>query len=146
MYCTGWIVYIRLVTKYHQIRICPCWQNVLKMFASLKTEGETKIPKWSKNCLPFRSIWVQLRFSLCYWSLVFCVVFCTSLFVLFPFFLFGHCIVCPSIYDFWLPLWSNLFLILAVVKTCNSTWYILLLYYFPKQEPCFVTEEHWGKY
>jgi hypothetical protein len=35
-------------------------------------------------------------------SLFFCVVFCRSLFVLF---LFGHCIVCSSIYDFWLSLW-----------------------------------------
>ena len=34
--------------------------------------------------------------------LLFCVMFCTSLFVLF---LFGHCIVCPSIYGFWLPIW-----------------------------------------
>ena len=31
-------------------------------------------------------------------------VFCRSLFVLCPF-SFGHCIVCPSIYWFWLPLW-----------------------------------------
>jgi hypothetical protein len=34
-------------------------------------------------------------------SLVYCVVFvdhCLS-------FSFGHCIVCPSIYAFWLPLW-----------------------------------------
>ena len=37
-------------------------------------------------------------------SLVFCLVFCSSLFVLCPFPL-GHCIVCPSIYGFWLPLW-----------------------------------------
>jgi hypothetical protein len=35
-------------------------------------------------------------------SLVFCVMFCRSLFVLF---LFGSCFVCPSIYGFWLPLW-----------------------------------------
>ena len=33
--------------------------------------------------------------------LIFCVVFCASLFVLFS---FGNCIVCPSIYDFWLSL------------------------------------------
>ena len=36
-------------------------------------------------------------------SLVFCVMFCRSLFVLFS---FGKCNVCPSsIYSFWLPLW-----------------------------------------
>jgi len=34
-------------------------------------------------------------------SLVFCVMFCRSLF-----YLFGHCIVCSSsIYGFWLPIW-----------------------------------------
>ena len=37
-------------------------------------------------------------------SLVFCEVFCRSLFVLLYLF-FVHCVVCPSIYGFWLPLW-----------------------------------------
>jgi len=37
-------------------------------------------------------------------SLVFCVLFCRSLFVLLSFYI-GHFIVCPSIYGFWLPLW-----------------------------------------
>jgi hypothetical protein len=36
------------------------------------------------------------------WSLLFCVAFCMSFFVLFR---FGHCVVCPSIGGFWLPLW-----------------------------------------
>jgi hypothetical protein len=35
-------------------------------------------------------------------SVVFCVVFGRSLFVLFS---FGHCVVCSEIYVFWLPLW-----------------------------------------
>ena len=64
------------------------------------------------------------------WSLVFCVMFWRSLFVLFPFghcnfcplitllafvisvlwfttfdYSFGHCNVCPLIYSFWLPFW-----------------------------------------
>ena len=39
-------------------------------------------------------------------SLVFCVVFCRSLFVLLSYFSFGHCIVClSSIYGFRLHLW-----------------------------------------
>jgi hypothetical protein len=48
-------------------------------------------------------------FTLCYFwvrvtqSLVFCVVFCGSLFVLLSFPLGGHCIVCPTINGFWLP-------------------------------------------
>ena len=36
------------------------------------------------------------------WSLVFCVFLCRLIFVIFS---FGHCIVCPSIYDFRLLLW-----------------------------------------
>ena len=39
------------------------------------------------------------------WSLSFYVVFCRSLFVVLSLFSFGHCVVCPSIYSFWLPLW-----------------------------------------
>ena len=45
-------------------------------------------------------------------SFVFCVVFCRQLFVLLSFFFFlyinpcsGHYIVCPSTYDYLLPLW-----------------------------------------
>jgi hypothetical protein len=43
-------------------------------------------------------------------SLVVCVVSCRSLFVLLPFycFYFGHCIVCPSIYGFWIPPLSSI--------------------------------------
>jgi hypothetical protein len=38
-------------------------------------------------------------------SLVVCVMFCRSLFVIFTF-SFGHCVVCPSlIYGIWVPLW-----------------------------------------
>ena len=38
-------------------------------------------------------------------SLVFCIVFCRSLFVICPY-SFGYCIACPSsIDDFWLPFW-----------------------------------------
>ena len=35
-------------------------------------------------------------------SLIFCVMFCRSLFVIF---LFSHCIICTLIYGLWLPLW-----------------------------------------
>ena len=37
-------------------------------------------------------------------SFVFNVVFCRYLFTISPF-SFAHCIDCPSIYGFWLPLW-----------------------------------------
>ena len=45
-------------------------------------------------------------------SLVFCVVICRSLFVLFCPFSFGHCVVCPSV--FW-PLCCLSFCLLAIV-------------------------------
>jgi hypothetical protein len=60
---------------------------------------------WSRNCLPFRSTWVHPGFCGVHVtrSLVFCVMFCPSLFVLFP---FDHYIVRHSlIYVFWLPCW-----------------------------------------
>jgi hypothetical protein len=38
------------------------------------------------------------------WSLDFCIMFCTLL-LAFCHFTFGHCIIYPSIYGFWLPLW-----------------------------------------
>jgi hypothetical protein len=47
------------------------------------------------------------------WSLVFCAVFCRSLFF---FVLFVHCIVFPSTYGFWLPLWY-LQTLLVPIKT-----------------------------
>jgi hypothetical protein len=46
--------------------------------------------------------WVHSRFSVGFLLLLFCIVFCRSLFVLFS---FGNCIVCPSIYGFWLHFW-----------------------------------------
>jgi hypothetical protein len=46
--------------------------------------------------------WVHSRFSVGFLLLLFCIVFCRSLFVLFS---FRNCIVCPSIYDFWLHFW-----------------------------------------
>jgi len=51
----------------------------------------------------------------CYWILVFCVVFCKSLFVCCSL-SFGYCIniVCLSMYGFWLSLWYLQTLILLV--------------------------------
>jgi hypothetical protein len=37
-------------------------------------------------------------------SLILCEELCRSLFVLLSFF-FCHCVVCPSMYEFWLPVW-----------------------------------------
>ena len=38
-------------------------------------------------------------------SLLLCEMFCCSLLSFCPNFSFGHCVVCPSIYRFWLTLW-----------------------------------------
>ena len=58
------------------------------------------------NCLPFRSIRVHtpLYWGSCYSISSFICMLCRSLFVLCTF-CFGHCVVCSSIYGFWLPLW-----------------------------------------
>jgi hypothetical protein len=118
---------------------------------------------WSRNCLPFRSTRVHtLVFSgvRVARSLVFCVVFCTSLFVIFllgivlsvllqctasdyPFgilwtlhclFFFdvqllitplvscGHCVVCPSMYSFWLPLWVSCGHYVVCPSSMYSSW------------------------
>jgi hypothetical protein len=72
-------------------------------------------------------------------SLVLCVMFCRSLFVLLSFFLWplcclyfdlrilitslvscGHCVVCPSIYGFWLPLWYLVAIVLSVLLFTDS--------------------------
>ena len=48
-------------------------------------------------------------------SLVFCVVFCRSLFILF----WGQCVVRPSSYSFWLPF--------GIFKLLFSIWYLQTL-------------------
>ena len=71
-------------------------------------------------------------------SFGFCVVFCRWLLVLLPCFWslywlsfnlrllinslvsFGHCIGCPSIYDFWLTLWYLVVIVLAVLQSTIS--------------------------
>ena len=52
-------------------------------------------------------------------SLVFCVMLvdCCLSFCLFS---FGHCVVCSSIYRFWLPLWYLLAIVLSVLLFTDS--------------------------
>jgi hypothetical protein len=56
---------------------------------------------WSRNTVI--SLWVP-EFTLASWSLGFCIMSCRPLIIILSFF-FGHCIVCPSSYGFWLSLW-----------------------------------------
>jgi hypothetical protein len=72
-------------------------------------------------------------------DLAFCVMLCRLLFVLLSFFFwplcclsfdlrllitslvsFGHCVVCPLIYVFWLPLWYLLSIVLSVLWFTTS--------------------------
>ena len=62
-------------------------------------------------------------------SFIFCVVGCRSLFDLCPF-SFGHCIICPSIYGLWLPLWYlqnfiNTIIPWSTTKACIMSTYDL---------------------
>ena len=45
-----------------------------------------------------------------------CVVFCRPLFVFLLLCSFRHCVVCPSVYVFWLPLWCLQTILTASVK------------------------------
>ena len=56
-----------------------------------------------------------------WWPFVFYVVFCGSFFVLCPFSC-GHCIVCPSIYGFRLPLWYLQALLITVSSLIGCLW------------------------
>ena len=82
------------------VNCCPTWFPYQVMFVSFNSNangvtcwvGTGALPKQLSAPL----IFTEVR------SLIFCVMFCRWLFVLCPF-SFSHCIVCPSIYCFWLP-------------------------------------------
>jgi hypothetical protein len=90
---------------------------------------------WGLCCsiLPFRSTWVHplVLTGVCVApSLVLCVCFVDRCLFFCPF-SFDHCIVCPSIYGFWLPLWylrftdsDYLFGILDLRILITSLWYL----------------------
>jgi len=89
------------------------FQLCLKIFCQLHTEYPSRGHEFTSG---FSGVRVAL-------SLVFCVMFCRSLFVLFS---CGHCIVCPSsIYGFWLPLWylQNFLSILE-----NKKWPVMFVF------------------
>jgi hypothetical protein len=47
-------------------------------------------------------------------------MFCRSLFLSFCPFSFGHCVVCSSIFWFWLPLWYLFAIVLSVLRFSDS--------------------------
>ena len=80
--------------------------------------------KWSMKCLPFRSTWLHHRYLVGFVSLVFCAVFCGSLFVILSYFCW-LCIVCPSsMYAFWLCLWHP-HILLACLSNAEQHWVII---------------------
>ena len=60
------------------------------------------VPPFTASDCPFGIFW-----SLCYLSLHLQLLIA-------PLKLFGHCVICPSIYSFWLPLWYLLIIVLSV--------------------------------
>ena len=48
-----------------------------------------------------------------FWPL--CCLFCNLQLLIAPLVSFGHCVVCPVIYSFWLPLWYLLAIVLSVL-------------------------------
>ena len=66
------------------------------------------VPPFTASDCPFGSLW-----SLCYPSL-------QLLLLIAPLVSFGHCVISPSIYSFWLPLWNCLVIVLSVPPVTAS--------------------------
>jgi hypothetical protein len=68
-----------------------------------------------------------------FWSL-YCLSFHLRLLIT-PLLSFGHCIVCPSCYGFWLPLWYRLAIVLSVLRVtasdylCGIVWSLCCLFF-----------------
>ena len=89
LFCRGFTLYVCYLYLYQMVFVLvKCNTSLVKQKLITIHEHPTSSPIFS-----------GVRVSQ---SLVVCVVFCRSLFVLLPFcrFYFGHCIVCPSIYRF----------------------------------------------
>ena len=66
------------------------------------------VPPFTASDCPFDIFW-----SLCYLSLHLQLLIA-------PFKLFGHCVICPSSYSFWLPLWNCLVIVFSVPPVTAS--------------------------
>ena len=76
------------------------------------------VPPFTASDCPFDIFW-----SLCYLSLHLQLLIA-------PLISFGHCVICPSIYSFWLPLWYLLVIVLSVPPFTASDcplWYLLVI-------------------
>ena len=101
------------------IRFCP-YSCFVTGFVTTVTRH---VHMWSRNCFPFLSTWVRSRCLLVLVVFVLFILFisififlCNVLYIVVCPFPFGHCIVCPSIYEFWLSLFG---LFLVIVESVN---------------------------
>jgi hypothetical protein len=94
--------------------ICSTCSKHLPVLSSFMTyhricnyNNATGVTSGGGNAYPSREpeFTPGFQWSSCYSIFSFMCMFCRSLFVLLSFFFFGHCVVCPSFYGFWLPLW-----------------------------------------
>jgi hypothetical protein len=114
------------------------WIMEINAFFSLIMQNKTKWPYWlvvrvtrpeppiqvDPKLLPFRGT----RFRAAQ-SLVFCIVLCCSLFVLWSFFSFRHCIVCQTMTFFLLDIALSVKLWLFSLRhfiVCQTTTFFLL--------------------
>jgi hypothetical protein len=76
------------------------WQKDIK--GAIRRCKWKAVPPFTASDCPFGIVW-----SLCYLSLHLQLLIA-------PLISFGHCVICPSIYNFWLPLWYLLIIVLSV--------------------------------
>ena len=60
----------------------------------------------------FSGVRVTRSLVLCVWFVDRCLSFCNIS--------FGHCVVCSSVYGFWLPLWYLVTIVLSVLRYAGS--------------------------
>ena len=110
--CHTWPTQVALVVS--NIRSFPHSWHITGFVNRANTTGvtsgtETAYPSGVPEFTPYSGVRVAR-------SLVFYVIRCKLLFVLFS---FWHCVVCPSIYGFWLPfVSSNSSLLLLLKSAC----------------------------
>jgi hypothetical protein len=74
----------------------------------INTTGVTTLPKHLSSSTVFSGVRVTRSLVLCVCCVGRCLFFCT--------FSSGHCVICPSIYGFWLPLWCLQFLLIVLIR------------------------------
>ena len=73
--------------------------------------------RFTASDYPFGIIWSMYRLS--YFDLRLLIT---------PLVSFGHCIVCPSIYGFWLPLWYHLAIVSSVLLRFTTSDYLFVIF------------------